>query len=375
MQRLPSTRWERTSSPHNTALEVRRPAGSMYRRLKVLIKVLCTLNHNSGTAITQLATVILQVPKDCRKTIQLCTAEILTAEAQSSVQRLWYSRQRKSRAHILWSPHTQDWWCTRMPLQLSGPRNSSRFSLQKCQHSGDLAQSEILRCQEDLFVVQEYRKSQEKNIHVHKIAQAYNLSEETLSAQTSWDISLSWMTLHVRIKKIHPFQMFSFYTILHSKIWQWPRWDLDNRAASGNQWQSRIQPSSHCVSAEKGDGKEKRRAVVQTIRNYTNEKTSFENWFANAWNYVLLKFYQAKYLRGTKKFLPASKQAWEKSRANMQHMGIAKTRSFQFGCINMESVCVNIHLWSLMFKNSKTVKMFSNKKRGMEPVTKLTDYY
>lgn len=55
-----------------------------------------------------------------------------------------------------------------------------------------------------------------------------------------------------------------------------------------------------------------------------------------------------------------------KSRANTQHIGIAKTRCFQFGCINMECVCVNIHLESLMFKNSKTVKIFSNtKKRGL----------
>lgn len=89
----------------------------------------------------------------------------------------------------------------------------------------------------------------------------------------------------------------------------------------------------------------------------------------------MLKFYQAKYLRGTKEFLSASKL--RKSRANMQHMGTAKTRCFQFGCINMGCVCVNIHLGSLMFKNSETVKIFSNtKKKGVyEPVTKVTDYY
>lgn len=58
----------------------------------------------------------------------------------------------------------------------------------------------------------------------------------------------------------------------------------------------------------------------------------------------------------------------------MQHM--AKTRCFQFVCINMECVCVNIHLWSLMFKNSKMFTIFSNKKKeGYEPVIKLTDYY
>lgn len=54
---------QKTSSPHNTALEGRRPAGSMYRRLKFLIKVLCTLSHNSGTGITQPATVVLQEPE------------------------------------------------------------------------------------------------------------------------------------------------------------------------------------------------------------------------------------------------------------------------------------------------------------------------
>lgn len=61
----------------------------------------------------------------------------------------------------------------------------------------------------------------------------------------------------------------------------------------------------------------------------------------------------------------------------MQHMGIAKTRCIQFECINMGCVCVNTHLGSLMFKNSKTVKILSNmkKKGGYEPVTKVTDYY
>lgn len=52
---------QRASSPHNTALEGRMPAGCIYRRPKFLIKVLCTLSHNSGTGITQPATVILHV--------------------------------------------------------------------------------------------------------------------------------------------------------------------------------------------------------------------------------------------------------------------------------------------------------------------------
>lgn len=52
----------------------------------------------------------------------------------------------------------------RMPLHLRGPRNRSRFSLQKLQHPGDLAQSETLRPQEVLFVVQEYKKPQEKHL-------------------------------------------------------------------------------------------------------------------------------------------------------------------------------------------------------------------
>lgn len=77
---------QRTSSPHNTALEGRMPAGCIYRRLKFLIKVLCTLSHNSGTGITQPATVILHMNRVVGK--QLCTAEIFTAEVQSNVQRL-----------------------------------------------------------------------------------------------------------------------------------------------------------------------------------------------------------------------------------------------------------------------------------------------
>lgn len=52
---------QRMSSSHNTALEVRRPAGSIHRRLKFLIKVICILSHNSSTGTTQLAPVILQV--------------------------------------------------------------------------------------------------------------------------------------------------------------------------------------------------------------------------------------------------------------------------------------------------------------------------
>lgn len=52
---------QRTSSPHNTALEGRMPSGCIYRRLKFLIKVLCTLSHNSGIGITQPATVILHM--------------------------------------------------------------------------------------------------------------------------------------------------------------------------------------------------------------------------------------------------------------------------------------------------------------------------
>lgn len=52
---------QRTSSPHNAALEGRITASSIYRRLKFLIKVLCTLSHNSGTGITQPATVILHM--------------------------------------------------------------------------------------------------------------------------------------------------------------------------------------------------------------------------------------------------------------------------------------------------------------------------
>lgn len=152
---------QRTSSLHNTALEGRRPADSIYRRLKFLIKVLCTLNHNSSTRITQPATVILHVPKSC------CTTTLHCWNLYS------WSPEQCTEALILKTKEKQGWYIMiptytglmmhRMPLHLRGPRNCSRFSSQKCQHSGDLAQSEILRPQEVLFAVQEYKKPQEKH--------------------------------------------------------------------------------------------------------------------------------------------------------------------------------------------------------------------
>lgn len=152
---------QRTSSLHNTALERRRPADSRYRSLRFFIKVLCTLSPNSSNCITQKATVILHMLKSCWKTT-LHYWNLYSWSPEQCTEAL-NSRQRKSRADILWSPHTQDWWCTGCHCTLEEPRNCSTFSLQKCQHSGDLAQSEILRPQEVLFAVQEYKKPQEKH--------------------------------------------------------------------------------------------------------------------------------------------------------------------------------------------------------------------
>lgn len=151
------------------------------------------------------------------------------------------------------------------------------------------------------------------------------------------------------IKKLHSLQMPSFYMILHSKIWQWLRWDLDN---SRDKDQTQVIDDSQACSPVltvllQKEAMGKQRGELQHKQsNDTDEKTSLENWFTNGWNYLLLKFYQAKYLGGTKEFLSASKQVWEKSRANMQHMGIAKTRCPHSGCINMDYACMNTHLWS-----------------------------
>lgn len=149
------------------------------------------------------------------------------------------------------------------------------------------------------------------------------------------------------IKKLHPLQMPSFYMILHSKIWQQLRWDPDN---SRDKDQTQVTNDSQAYSPvltvllQKEAMGSKGESCSTNNQKWYWWKTSFENWFTNICNYLLLKFYHAKYLRGTKEFLSASKQVWEKSRANMQHMGIAKTRCPQSGCINMEYVCVNPHL-------------------------------
>lgn len=151
---------QRISSPHNTALEGRRPAGSIHRRLKFFIKVLCTLSHNSGTSITQLATIILQVPKSCRKTTLHCW-NLYNWSPEWAVFR-GSDTQDKGKAGLIYYDlriHRTDDKQHATPLR--GLRNCSRLSLQKCEHSGDLA--EILRPQKVLFVVQEYKKPQEKH--------------------------------------------------------------------------------------------------------------------------------------------------------------------------------------------------------------------
>lgn len=49
----------------------------------------------------------------------------------------------------------------------------------------------------------------------------------------------------------------SFYMILHSKIWQWLRWDPDNSKEQPEVINASQQPTSHCVSAERGNGKQR----------------------------------------------------------------------------------------------------------------------
>lgn len=108
----------------------------------------------------------------------------------------------------------------------------------------------------------------------------------------------------------------SFYMILHSKIWQRLRGDLDN---SRDKEQSQVINDSQAYSpvltvllAERSNGKQRGEPQYKLSEMITDEKTSFQNLFTNAWNYLLLKFYQAKYLRGTKEFLSASKQVEKK---------------------------------------------------------------
>lgn len=141
----------------------------------------------------------------------------------------------------------------RMPLHLRGPRNRSRFSLQKLQHPGDLAQKWDPETSGSFVCSPRIQKAPRKTFVCIKLHKPTIYQKITLCAPTSWEISPSWWHYMSQIKKIHPFQMPSFYKILHSKIWQWLREDPDNsrdRAVSGNQWQSSIQPSSVFLQKE-----------------------------------------------------------------------------------------------------------------------------
>lgn len=114
----------------------------------------------------------------------------------------------------------------RMPLHLRGPRNCSKFSLQKWQHPGDLAQWDP-ETSGSFVCSPRVQKAPRKTfmcIKLHKptIYQKVN----TVCSNILREFSIM-VTLHVMNKK-NPFQMPSFYMILHSKIWQRLRGDLDN---------------------------------------------------------------------------------------------------------------------------------------------------
>lgn len=160
---------QRTSSPHNTALEGRMPAGSIDRRLKFLIKAICTLSHNSSTGITQPATVILHVQQNCRKTTLHCW-NLYSWSPEQCTEALILKTKEKQGCYIMIPTYTGP-MMHRMPLHLWGRRNCSRFSWRKCQHPDDLAQSETLRPQE-VFVcsprVQKARRKTFMFIKLHK---------------------------------------------------------------------------------------------------------------------------------------------------------------------------------------------------------------
>lgn len=64
-------------------------------------------SHSGGTGTTQIATVILQVPKSCRKhgnCAELKSSELKPRAALRRLRRAWCSRQSKSKADMLYDP-------------------------------------------------------------------------------------------------------------------------------------------------------------------------------------------------------------------------------------------------------------------------------
>lgn len=146
------------------------------------------------------------------------------------------------------------------------------------------------------------------------------------------------------IKKTLPFQMPSSNMIFHSKIWQQLRWEPDNNR---DKQQPQVINDSQAYSPvlteflqKRGNGKHRAEPQYKPSETILMKKHLLRIDLQTpgtiyCWSCIKLNIGEE---------LSASKQVWEKSRANLQHMGITKTRCSQFGCINVEYVCVSIHL-------------------------------
>lgn len=234
----------------------------------------------------------------------------------------------------------------RMPLHIRGPRNCSRFTWWKWQHPDDLEQSETLRPQEVFVCSPRVQKAQRTTflfIKLHKptIYQKVNTVCSNILKRFlyhGWHY-MSWLKKYILFKCL--LLTWSFIPRFDNN-WDEPRQQQRQTAASGNQWQSSIQASSHRVSAERGNGKHRGEPQYKPSETTLMKKHLLRidlqmPGITYCWSSIKINIWEE---------LSASKQVWEKSRANLQHMGITKTRCSQFGCINMEYVCVNIHLWS-----------------------------